>query len=169
MSLVDPLAVRLPKSLVGRLLSRWSESASSSAGQRLKLAMLSAAGAGALTVLYFSDPSAGPHPWFPPCPVRAATGWYCPGCGSTRGLHHLLHGHIIAACRMNALMVLCIPFLAYAYLAFAARVCFPEAAWTNPRRTPIKAVWIWSLLVVILLYWVLRNLPLSPFTSLAPH
>ena len=70
---------------------------------------------------------------------------------------------------MNVLMVLCIPFLGYAYLAFAARVCFPDATWANPRRAPIKAAWIWSLLALILVYWIVRNLAFSPFTWLAPH
>ena len=167
--LIDPPAARSSHSFAGRLLCRWRAGASSQAGQRVKLAVLSAAGAGTLAVLYLSDPSAGSHPWFPPCLFQAATGWYCPGCGSTRGLHDLLHGHVIAAWRMNALMVLCVPFLAYAYLAFAARSCFPQAAWANPRRAPIKAAWIWSLVAVILLYWILRNLPFSPFMWLAPH
>jgi hypothetical protein len=65
--------------------------------------------------------------------------------------------------------VLCVPYLAYAYLAFAARVCFPQAPWANPKRKPSEARWIWLLLAAILLYWVLRNLPIAPFTSFAPH
>jgi hypothetical protein len=37
------------------------------------------------------------------------------------------------------------------------------------RRAPTKAHWIWSLLVLILVYWVMRNIRAYPFTLLAPH
>ena len=159
---------------VGCLRRLW-DGPRSPAGRRVALAALTAAGSAALAVLYFKDPSddaAGgfvAHPWFPPCPFHAITGCYCPGCGSTRGLHLLLHGHLAAACRMNVLMVLCLPYLAYAYLAYSARVCFPQARWASSPRRPAKPAWIWALLVVILLYWVLRNVPAWPFALLAPH
>jgi hypothetical protein len=130
------------------------------AWRRVALAAITAAGSASLTVLYFNDPSA-PHGRlrFPPCPFHALTGFYCPGCGSTRGLYHLLHGDVVGACRMNVLMVLCVPFLAYAYVSYAARICFPQSRWANAKRSPLKAHWIWSLLAVILLYWVMRNVP----------
>lgn len=28
------------------------------------------------------------------CPVHGITGWWCPGCGSTRAVHALLHGDV---------------------------------------------------------------------------
>lgn len=138
-------------------------------GRRLALAVLTALGAAGLAMLYFNDPTGAAHRWFPPCPFHAATGLYCPGCGSTRGLHLLLHGHLLAACRMNALMVLCVPYFACAYVTFAARAFFPRGARATPLRTPIRARWIWVVLAAFILYWALRNIPLAPFTWLAPH
>src|SRR5690554_8210264 len=41
------------------------------------------------------------------------TGFYCPGCGSQRAIHLLLHGDIIGAFRFNPLMVLTIPIMVY--------------------------------------------------------
>jgi hypothetical protein len=50
---------------------------------------------------------------FPPCPLRYLTGWYCPGCGSLRAIHQLLHGSLRAAWAMNPLTVVLLPFLTY--------------------------------------------------------
>jgi len=40
---------------------------------------------------------------FPPCPIRYLTGLYCPGCGSLRAMHALLHGELARAWAMNPL------------------------------------------------------------------
>src|SRR5215813_6099748 len=50
---------------------------------------------------------------FPPCPLRYFTGLYCPGCGSLRALHALLHGDLLKAFAMNSLTVILLPFIAY--------------------------------------------------------
>ncbi|GAB3934320.1 DUF2752 domain-containing protein [Larkinella terrae] len=49
--------------------------------------------------------------FFPPCPFRLLTGLECPGCGSQRCLHQLLHGHMERAYGYNPLMVLSIPYV----------------------------------------------------------
>ncbi|HEY3485403.1 MAG TPA: DUF2752 domain-containing protein, partial [Ilumatobacteraceae bacterium] len=49
------------------------------------------------------DPSDGPG--LVPCPFRATTGWWCPGCGLTRATHQLFHGHLVDALRYNVLVV----------------------------------------------------------------
>ena len=47
---------------------------------------------GAAGILYFLSPyDSGVYA---PCPFNALTDLYCPGCGTLRGLHELLHGHI---------------------------------------------------------------------------
>jgi hypothetical protein len=168
-SLIDVPVAPVPAPRSAWLCRLW-DGPRTLAARRAALAAITAAASAAATFLYVHDPAAsGPRHWFPPCPFHALTGCYCPGCGSTRGLYHLLHGHLAAACRMNVLMVLCLPYLAYAYLAYATRACFPQSRWANPRAAPAKPLWIWLLLVVILLYWVLRNVPMYPFTLLAPH
>jgi len=43
--------------------------------------------------------------FFPQCPLHALTGLYCPGCGTTRVFHHLLHGDPAGAFAMNPLML----------------------------------------------------------------
>jgi hypothetical protein len=68
--------------------------------------------------LFIFEP--GKSGFFPACPFRTLTGFTCPGCGSTRGLHRLLHGDIVSAFEFNPLMVLSLPFLLYALVRFTA-------------------------------------------------
>jgi hypothetical protein len=116
-----------------------------------KILLLSAACAG-LTFLYFVKPGGFPYP---PCVFHDLTGLYCPGCGSTRALYQLLHGNILAALHDNIMAVLAVPFFAYAIV----------------RKEPLSLIhpyWIWGLFYALVAFTVLRNIPLFPFTYLAP-
>ena len=104
-------------------------------------------------------------PWFPLCSFYKLTGLYCPGCGTARGLHHLLHGDLLGACRSNILMVLCVPLLGQ---LLVSQVVLATSGRTL-RPLPISARAAWLILAVIMLYWVARNVPVYPFTLLAPH
>ena len=73
--------------------------------------------AGAVYVFSFEPGKTG---FFPLCPFRLLTGLTCPGCGSTRAMHQLLHGHIQAAFMLNPLFVIALPFLFYALLRHTA-------------------------------------------------
>ena len=108
---------------------------------------------------------AGPTPpaWYPPCPFHELTGLYCPGCGSARVLHELAHGHVLDACGNNILIVALAPFLiVWAAVSLWRGVRYNEP----PLRVPLGAARI--LLIVIVVFWVARNLPWWPFTTLAP-
>ena len=118
--------------------------------------------AGGLSVVYLLDPSSSDL--YPPCPLLALTGFYCPGCGTLRALHQLTLGHPIAALDLNPLMVLLLPLVAY-FLASHAML----AVTGRPlRKFFVRPALIWTLLGIILVYWLLRNLPGYPFTLLAP-
>src|SRR6266550_1487519 len=64
-----------------------------------------------VAVLYFFNPAE--HGFYPSCLFYKTTGLLCPGCGTLRAVHQLLHGHIAAAFRLNALFVLSIPVLGW--------------------------------------------------------
>ena len=59
------------------------------------------------TALFFWPPTR--ISFYPACPIHQLLGIECPGCGATRALAALLHGHLMQALRLNALFVLLLP------------------------------------------------------------
>ena len=82
---------------------------------RLLAAMLAVCAAGVVMLRVFDPATSG---IFPPCPVHYLTGWYCPGCGSLRAIHQLLHGNLRAAWALNPLTVVLLPCLTYGLASF---------------------------------------------------
>lgn len=109
--------------------------------------------AAALYIFYTFNPEA--QPLFPKCPFLLVTGYECPGCGSQRAIHSLLHFNIGAALRYNAFMVLALPYIFLGiYLEyFGGKKRFPGVTKFFFGRWSALA-----LLVLIFAYWILRNL-----------
>jgi Protein of unknown function (DUF2752) len=61
----------------------------------------------ALAVIYRFPPTE--YSFYPRCPIYLVTHWLCPGCGSTRALHALLHLDLPGALHYNALFTLLFP------------------------------------------------------------
>ncbi|WP_298651328.1 DUF2752 domain-containing protein [uncultured Proteiniphilum sp.] len=125
-------------------------------GKGLKIAIGAAVSVllvAALYLFYIFDPEA--QPLFPKCPFLLVTGYECPGCGSQRAVHSLLHLDIGAALKYNAFMVLALPYI---FLGI-----YLEYFGGKKRYPGIEKFFFdkWSavvLLVVIIAYWILRNL-----------
>ena len=113
---------------------------------------------GALYVFAFEPGKTG---IFPPCVFRQLTGLQCPGCGSTRALHQLLHGHFVAAFTLNPLFVIAIPLLLYVLLKYTTL----SFRGITPKPNALPARYIYLIFVVIVSFWILRNTPLYPFVS----
>lgn len=77
------------------------ESDDSWAGWRRAVPALGLAGVCAAASL--SDVSAEEGQIF--CPFRLATGGWCPGCGGTRALKHLMHGDVSMSLTLNPLLL----------------------------------------------------------------
>jgi len=101
-------------------------------------------------IYYALDPSSSSV--FPRCGFLSLTGYKCPGCGSQRAIHALLHGDVVTAFKHNAMLLVSIPWIAYCLIAETQRV-------RNPRlymRLNSELV-IGLFFVTVLLWWVLRN------------
>jgi hypothetical protein len=109
--------------------------------------------------LFFFEP--GKTGFFPSCPFRLLTGFTCPGCGVTRALHQILHGHFYTAFTLNPLFLLAIPFLLFALLRYSAIVMRGGV----PRPNALPAPFIYAIFFAILSFWIFRNTPFYPFVS----
>ncbi len=105
----------------------------------------------ASVVLFVFDPAT--HGFYPFCLFHRLTGLECPGCGGLRAVHQLTHGHLAAAWRLNALVVLALPVVAVAGGRWLRR-----RAVGRPDPPGVRPVWFWLLLVILLAFGVLRNL-----------
>lgn len=134
--------------------------------KRLLIAvLLGALGFAAMVVLYRHGPGEGRL--LPPCVFREVTGFHCIGCGITRACHALLHLRFWEAFGQNPLLVVALPLV-------LAGVALEGTAWVmaDRYRGPRVRLPAWAyraLLVTLLAYWVLRNVPVWPFSLLAPH
>lgn len=109
------------------------------APSRFRLFMLFI-GIASLVFLYFWNPSEISS--FPKCPFFAITGYQCPGCGTLRGIHALLHFRIADAWGHNPFMIVSIP------------VVFSLLLWPRFRFSVLLA---YIILCATLLWWLIRN------------
>lgn len=66
-------------------------------------------GVSVLVFLYLYNPTEITS--IPRCPFFALTGYKCPGCGTLRGIHHLLHLQFAKAWQMNPLLLVSFPLV----------------------------------------------------------
>jgi hypothetical protein len=105
-----------------------------------------------------------------PCVVHRTTGLWCPGCGLTRGTHALLTGHPLEALSTNLFTPVVVLMVAGGWLAWTARSFGRPVPlwWDRLRAVSSQPRWFAALLVVLVTYGVLRNIPTAPFDALAP-
>jgi len=110
---------------------------------------------------------ASPSRLAPRCSFHVLTGWHCPGCGNTRATHALLHGDPIGAIRQNALFVMGFPFLLFWAFRSWMHWVYPQRIQDLPIRW--RPSYTYTIVAVVVLFGVLRNIPVAPFTYLAPR
>jgi hypothetical protein len=93
--------------------------------------------------------------FFPKCPFHSITGLDCPGCGSQRTIHHLTHLEIEKAFISNPLLIMAIPYMLIGiyFEYFGGKENHPRM-----RRILFGKKAIITVLIVVLLFWIGRNL-----------
>lgn len=107
-----------------------------------------------VSLYYFFNPTVSN--FFPKCPFHTITGLYCPGCGSQRAIHDLMHLNIFGAINHNALMFFAFTFGIGLYL-------YSKKKFYDLIYHPKSPLIIFG---IIFLFGVLRNL--DKFHFLAP-
>lgn len=128
----------------------------------VQYAVLLAVAAAGSVLVYLVEPANSP--FYPRCLFHEITGYYCPGCGALRALHEILHGNLTAAFGLNPLFVVALPFLGYLFVSQMLR----DLGFDKRRGGALPAAAAWGALALVIVYWVLRNVPVYPFTLLAP-
>ena len=102
--------------------------------------------------------------FLPRCPFFWVTGMYCPGCGTTRGVHMLLHGDFEGAMHANILMIITVPYIIHRFLAYLLLHIFGKEL----PSIILPPVWVKILAGFTIIFWIVRNIPMYPFTLLVP-
>ena len=106
-----------------------------------------------------------PDSFYPKCAFYQITKLHCPGCGTGRAAHAVLNGRFLDSLRNNVYAVLVVPVL---FVVAIRRATWWVVDRQPPRRKLLHANWIRLVLIGILLFWLLRNINVYPFTLLAP-
>lgn len=103
------------------------------------------------TAYYFFDPVE--VKWMPKCIWKVATGTDCPGCGSQRMAHALMHGDIRGAWHANAYALCMMPVIIFLLWLEFTKGRYPKLYAIVHRPAVIS-----SLVATIIIWWVFRNL-----------
>ena len=132
--------------------------------RKIRIALVFCAGAvcavGAF-YLYHHNPYSYPLP----CIFHLLTGLYCPGCGAGRACYSLLHLRFKDALSYNPLMTLLIPLICLYIMVRVIDWMITGGNHVDGKISVKLLVWI---LVLVFIYGALRNIPVFPFTLLAP-
>ena len=119
----------------------------------------------AISLLYFFIDARATR-IFPKCPFHTLTGLFCPGCGSQRAVSALLHLDILSAMRNNVLLVAALPMMFYSAYASIVNTFGTKKV----QQKLFYSVWFIRIVgIVVVAFWILRNLSVHPFHLLAPH
>ncbi len=119
-------------------------------------------GAGAVLMLFLYNPAK--FGFYPECYLYRTTGLLCPGCGSLRAMYQLFHGHLLTALHDNILLVCSLPLLIWGTARYIV------ARLRNlPAPFAVRPWLVWSAVGVMVVFGIVRNLPLGRAMGLAPY
>ena len=109
------------------------------------------------------------NPFVPACSFYSFTNLYCPGCGMTRALHAVLHGHPGEAFAYNVMWPLLLLFVIGSFSLWFQFLITGKSPFQPVNRLFGKYPSIgWIIVILLFSFWIMRNIPGYPFTLLAP-
>lgn len=118
-----------------------------------KLFVALAAAAVIAAALFYRTVDPSSAAWVPQCMFHRLTGLDCPGCGSQRMLHALMHGDLEGAWHANAMLLCMAPWL----LLLLAAQCWPRR-WPRLHRWLNSVPAVTAAAVLITAWGIGRNL-----------
>jgi len=112
-----------------------------------------------LIFIFFSNPEK--IYFLPVCWFYSLTHYYCPFCGSTRAIYHFLHFNLLRSLKSNLLLYVIIIYFTVNFLIIKFKK-------NKKNILDIKPLTIIIFMLIIIAYWILRNLPYYPFNLFIP-
>jgi len=103
--------------------------------------------------------------YFPKCIFHNLTGLYCPLCGTQRAISSLLHGNILLATKDNLLVIAALTLFVFLSAAFFFK---PRNRKNINYRIIYSSNFLRAVLFVLVVFTIVRNIPVYPFTLLTP-
>lgn len=119
-----------------------------------------------LVVVYFYSYYNNQSPFSIKCIFHEVTGLWCPGCGGQRAFSLLAHGHILQSLRFNLLLPFALYICTQLYYSIIGNIFLGKTMSSNLH---LPTSFARNFLIFLLVYSILRNIPLSPFIYLAPE
>ena len=103
--------------------------------------------------------------YFPKCIFHNLTGLYCPLCGTQRAISSLLHGNILLATKDNLLVIAALTLFVFLSAAFFFK---PRSRKNINYSIIYSSSFLSAVLFVLVVFTIVRNIPVYPFTLLTP-
>lgn len=103
--------------------------------------------------------------FLPKCPLYVTTGIYCPGCGSQRATHHLLNLNILGVTQQNVLYLFALILIGYHSVIVSLNRFFKRNIYNYIYHPKLPI----TILIFVIIFWIIRNIPHYPFNLLAPQ
>ena len=97
------------------------------------------------------------------CPLFAATGIYCPGCGGLRAVNDLTNADVLGAASSNLLFVASVPLIVFLWVRWFRRSWRGDPA--VPGRDRSQYLLASVVVALLLVFTVVRNLPFGSWLA----
>lgn len=96
---------------------------------------------------------------FPPCSLKNFFHLYCPGCGGTRALEHLLHLRLVQSLLCNPLVL----FMAVCLIYYWFKTLIELIRQHGDAFFSIHLGFLWAFLIILVGFFLIRNFLLLKF------